>query len=236
MTFLNDFWKKYKPPVTNKDWKDAMTDETLTADEAPHELRFSNPKQLLSQEPAASKSTHTPNHTSICCPNCQSTHLKQVVQLISPLSYKHHYRCLDCDTEFNDQSGTAFEKPLPPLNVWMQCWYLMGCTESLSYIANTLNLDLGLIEFMVRQLQKTFNATKPVIHLLDFEEWDKNTSEMQKQLKEDLIKHYEALNANIATTPWDTSEFRRQQNLRRTLNASTAPPSPTLPPSKGKRF
>ena len=72
MTFLNDFWKKYKPPVINKDWKDAMADETLTADETPHELRFSNPKQPPSQELTASKSTNTPNHTSIYCPNCQS--------------------------------------------------------------------------------------------------------------------------------------------------------------------
>jgi hypothetical protein len=199
VTFLSDFWKKFKTPVTSKDWKNTVLQ-------------------------------------TIYCPNCQSTHLKPIVQLISHCAYNHQYRCLNCDIEFNEHPNPSapLEKPLPPLNIWMQCWYLMGCTESLSYIANILHLELALVEFMALQLQKTFNIVKPDIQMLDFEEWDKNTAQIRKQLIEDLIKQEELLNSNIATMPHNTNEFRRQQNLRRTLNANTEPPIPIINYSQQK--
>lgn len=166
---------------------------------------------------------------NIQCPNCQSTHLKRLQQLASKSPHNHRYRCLDCLLEFNDDSETPLEKGAPPLNIWMQCWYLMGCTESLTYIATKLNLDLPTIEYMVRQLQKTFNAQKPLTHFLGYEDWSKQAFELRKQLKEDLLKQYELLDANVATIPKDTTEFRRQQNLRRTLSSTPEPPSsPTI--------
>ncbi len=49
---------------------------------------------------------------------------------------------------------------------------------------------------------------------------------------EDLIKQYELLDANVAITPRDSTEFRRQQNLRRTLEPTLDPTAATRGPGK----
>ncbi len=171
---------------------------------------------------------------NIHCPSCQSTHIQRLAQLPSKSSHNHRYRCLDCQLEFNDDTETPIETGVPPLNVWMQCWYLMGCTDSLSYIAHKLNLDLSLIEVMVLQLQRTFGLEKPLSRFQTSEDWRKQTVHLRAQLQDDLLKQSEQFNANVATAPKDTTEFRRQQNLRRHLSASTHPPSTTTP-SSGKK-
>lgn len=165
---------------------------------------------------------------NIHCPNCLSSNLKRLAQLPNKSPHNYRYHCLNCGYEFDDDSGSPIERGLPPLNIWMQCWYLLGCTDSLSYIASKLGLDLPTIEFMVRQLQKTFNAKQPLTRFLNYEEWSKQSKELRNHLKEDLLKQYERLNANIAGSPKDTSEFRRQQNLRRTLSTEPVPTSTTL--------
>jgi transposase-like protein len=170
----------------------------------------------------------------ITCPSCQSANLVRLAQLPNKSPLNHRYRCLTCGTEFNDDSGTPIEKGVPPINIWMQCWYLMGCTDSLSYIATKLNMDLAIVESMVLQLKKIFNAQKPLTHFLEFEEWNNQAQELRNQLKEDLLKQYEVLDANVSTAPKDTTEFRRQQNLRRTLNSSTST-DPTNPTPRGKK-
>ncbi|MBP9764296.1 MAG: IS1 family transposase [Gammaproteobacteria bacterium] len=165
-------------------------------------------------------------HSNIQCPNCNSINLKRLAQLPSQSPHNHRYRCLECLFEFNDDSGTPLEAGEPPINIWMQCWYLMGCTDSLTYIAAKLNLDLTTIERMAQQLKRIFNAQKPLTHFLGFDTWRKQSEEQFKQLKEDLTKQYELLDANVAITPKDSTEFRRQQNLRRTIE-------PTLDPTAG---
>lgn len=160
-------------------------------------------------------------HINIHCPDCQSTHLKQLAQIMPQSVYNHRYRCLDCGAIFNDDTGTPIAKEIPPLNAWMQCWYLMGCTESLIYIANKLGLDLPTVEHMAQQLQKTFNAKQPLTRFVGFTEWHKQSHALRAQLKEDLLKQYEKLNANVATQPTDTAEFRRQESLRRDPSMKT---------------
>lgn len=191
------------------------------------ELRFSKIKQHLGEPESHETVRHERWPENIQCPNCKSKRLKRLPQTPPHSPDNHRYQCLDCATTFNDDSDTPFEKGIPPLNIWMQCWYLMGCTDSLNYIAAKLNLDIALVEFMTRELKKIFNAQKPLTRFLDFEEWSKQSVRLREQLKEDLLKQYERLNANVATAPKDTAEFRRQQNIRRGLSP-TAPPSPTL--------
>lgn len=189
------------------------------------ELRFSKIKQHLG-DPECHETVRQerwPDH--IRCPQCQATKLKRLAQLPNKNPLNHRYQCLVCQFIFSDDSDTPIEKSLPPINIWMQCWYLMGCTESLSYIATKLGLDLGMVEYMVNQLQKIFNAQKPLTRFVDQKEWNKQAYQLKEQLKEDLLKQYERLNANVATAPKDTTEFRRQQNLRRDLTSTTAPPS-----------
>lgn len=190
-------------------------------EEAPG-LRFSKINQHLGT-PETYETVRHERWQEICCPKCKSTHLKRIAQVPPQSSHNHRYHCLDCDTVFNDDTGTPLARGLPPLNVWMQCWYLLGCTDSLNYIAAKLGLDLPTVEVMVRQLQKTFNAKQPLVKLKNFEEWSKQSQPLRVQLKHDLLEQYERLNANIATVPKDTAEHRRQENLRRDPSLSTPP-------------
>jgi transposase-like protein len=199
------------------------------------ELRFTSIKKHLGTPESHETVRQERWHINIHCPNCRSTQLKRLAQIPSKSSHNHRYQCLDCGFEFNDDTGTPMEKGLPPINIWMQCWYLMGCTDSINFIAAKLNLDISVVEMMMRQLQKTFQAQKPLTHFLGFDEWSEQSQALQKQLREDLLRQFEVLNANVATTPKDTGEFRRQQNLRRTLTATTEPPSPSNSPGKRRK-
>jgi transposase-like protein len=171
-------------------------------------------------------------YPDIYCPNCASTNLKRLAQLPSQSPHNHRYRCLACLLEFNDDSGTPIEMGQPPVNIWIQCWYLMGCTDSLTYIAAKLNLDLATVERMAQQLKNIFKTQKPLTHFLDFDTWREKSEDQFKQLKEDLIKQYELLDANVAIAPKDSTEFRRQQNLRRTLTPTLDPSAATRGPGK----
>lgn len=189
------------------------------------ELRFTQIKQNLG--PSESHETVRQERwpEDIYCPSCQSTHLKRLPPLPSQSEHNHRYQCNDCGYIFNDDSGTPIEQGIPPINIWMQCWYLMGCTDSISYIANKLGLDLATIEMMVDRLQKTFLAKKPLTRSTSFDEWTKQSQHLRTQLKEDLLREYELLNANVATVPKDTAEYRRQLNIRRELTPTITPPS-----------
>jgi transposase-like protein len=189
------------------------------------EMRFSKIMQFLNEPECHETFRQERWPTDIHCPSCHSTNLKRVAGLPTHKAYNHRYHCLECDTIFNDDSGTAMEQGLPPLNIWMHCWYLMGCTESLSYIAKKLGLDLAMIEFMALQLQKTFRAKQPLTRSMGFTEWSKQSQQLRHQLTEDLLHEYERLNANTATAPKDTAEHRRQLILRRELKPSITPPT-----------
>lgn len=189
------------------------------------DLRFSTIKKHLGPPEAHETVRQERWQPNIHCPDCHSGNLKRLTQTPPQSPYKHRYRCLECGLVFNDDTGTPLEQNVPPLSIWMQCWYLMGCTESLSYIATKLNLDLNVIEYMAEQLRIVFKASHPLTRLIDYEEWSKQSNNLRAQLKEDLLKQYERLSADIATIPKDTSEFRRQQNLRRDLVSTTAPPT-----------
>lgn len=193
-------------------------------------LRFTTVKQPLAPAEGQQQKTSTQEQKAVevYCPKCQSTHLKQLPQTSLQSPYAHRYRCLDCGTEFTEDGDNPIGR-VPPLNIWMQCWYLIGRTDSLSYIASQLGLDLAVVEIMIDQLRKTFNIQQPQTQFIEYEEWSKQSQDLRVQLKEDLLRDYERLNANIATVPKDTAEHRRQLNLRRDLTSTTAPPSPKGP-------
>lgn len=170
-------------------------------------------------------------YEGVSCPSCHSLQIKRIAQLSSQSADNHRYQCLACGLEFNDDSGTPLETGVPPLHIWMQCWYLMGCTDSFSYIAHQLHLDLAVVEVMINQLKEMFHAQKPLTQFSPDENLDEQIKTFQTRLKEDLLKKHESLDANIATPPKDTREFRRQQTLRRSLNTDpeALTPFPTTP-------
>lgn len=185
------------------------------------ELRFSKIQKHLGIPECYETIRQERWYINIHCPDCLSTQLKRLAQIQPQSLYNHRYRCLDCSAIFNDDTGTPIDQNIPPLKIWMQCWYLMGCTDSLSYIANKLGLPLSTIEQMSRQLQKTFNAKQPLTRFVGFTEWHKQSQHLREQLKDDLLRQYEKLNANVATAPKDTAEFRRQESLRRDPSMKT---------------
>ncbi len=200
-----------------------LKDLSASVPEKKPEMRFLSLKRL--NESVAHEGFRQDRwHSNIHCPNCRSTYLRRLPQVPTKSHHNHRYQCLACGMFFSDDTGTPMEQGLPPLQIWMQCWYLLGFTDSLSFIANKLGLDIPTVEFMVRQLRQTFHAQQPQIDM-DYIDWNKQSDHLRAQLKEDLMKQYERLNANIATAPKDTAEFRRQKNIRDDLDTKPSPPS-----------
>ncbi len=168
--------------------------------------------------------------TGVQCTDCHSSHVRRLPQ--SPLAseHNHRYRCLDCRLEFNDDEGIAGgdSEGTSSLSVWMQCWYLMGCTDSLSYIAHCLGLDLHHVEWMVQRLKSLLGHYATPKTNLEIETAEAQSETLGERLKAALLSHDEILDANIATVPTDTGEYRRQQHLRRHLSASTEPVTPNV--------
>jgi len=186
------------------------------------ELRFSKIKQYLGEPECHETVRRERWRIQIECPKCKSINLKRITQLSSKTPLNHRYRCLECDTIFNDDSDTPFESEVPSLNIWMQCWYLMGCTESHRYIANKLNLDITTVEWMIQRLQKTFGTKQPLLEPLGASQWNKQAQHLLAQLKNDLKREYD----DSDQEPQDTSEHRKKINRRRQLRSSTEPRSP----------
>ena len=163
--------------------------------------------------------------TGVHCTGCHSNNIRRLPQLPLDSEHNHRYRCLDCRLEFNDDDGIVGGDTGDDasISVWMQCWYLMGCTDSLSYIAHCLGLDLHHVEWMIQRLKTILGTyTSPKINL-DTEADEAQNKALSEQLRAELQAHYEALDANVSTVPQDTGEYRRQQHLRHHLIGSTEP-------------
>lgn len=167
------------------------------------------------------------------CIDCHSRNLRRLPQRPTDSEHNHRYRCLDCRLEFNDDDGVVTGGAIDqPLNTWMQCWYLMGCTDSLNYIAHCLGVDLHIVEWMVQRLRTLFQLNAPSRQAL------KKADDQQHNLllhgKPDLLASYEALNANITTVPIDTTEHDRQRRVRLHGTADTNINNPKLGSPKRK--
>lgn len=149
-------------------------------------------------------------HGKVICPNCNSKNIK----LLSTKEYK--YLCLECQENFNDATGTPLETGTPPLSTWMFCWYLLGCTDSLQYIAAKLGLDLATVELMVRQMQKMFKSQQPLTNFMTFEEWSlKHGKSYKERIKHEMHKQQELHTGENPNAPKDTAEYRRQKERAR---------------------
>ncbi|MDB6096360.1 MAG: transposase [Francisellaceae bacterium] len=160
----------------------------------------------------------------ITCPYCASNEIMKIASHNFNIASYYHYQCQVCGAEFNDSTGSPFEKGVPPLQVWMQCWYLMACTNSINYISSKLQLDRVTVEQMMAHLQKFFQADKPLDKLENVEQSAEKTGFNTIQNKEDILKQYQRLNADTSTQPVDTAEHRRQQRIRRNPKGGTKPP------------
>jgi transposase-like protein len=75
----------------------------------------------------------------VACPSCASTQvIKRGWDDTEPA--RQCYACHDCDTRFDDLTGTIFAGHHQPLNVWLLCLYCMGLNVSNEQIAHELSL------------------------------------------------------------------------------------------------
>lgn len=187
------------------------------------ELRFNQIRTHLGEPECHQTVREERWHPSVFCPYCESTNVKRLDPAEQKSRYNFRYQCVSCSKKFNDDSETPFEGGFPPLEVWMQVWYLVGCTTSLPYIAAKLNLDPQLVQQMINQLQKVFNAKQPLTKFLKYEEWAKQAGHYKKAIKEHIMKKGDLLKGYSVTQPGDTAEYRRQKERRE--RPSTSPRS-----------
>jgi len=150
---------------------------------------------------------------AITCPTCTSLLIKKLKKVKAGTSYKYEYQCLSCGETFLDDSGTCMEGGALPIQIWMQCWYLAGCTNSITYIASKLGLEERVVKQMVNQLQKLFQADKPFTRTLEFKDWAKQAQHLEKKIK-GMMKKKKDLMEGLdvgGTQPSDTAEYRRQK-------------------------
>ncbi len=155
-------------------------------------------------------------HGTVICIYCHSKNVKRVAKQQQKSEHNHRYLCLDCGETFNDDSETQIEIGVPPLNSWMLCWYLLGCTNSLNYIAAKLGLSMATIEMMVHHMQKLFKAEQPLKHMLSFEEWSAQHGIKYKPVIEAAIAKQTVLHGmDITGVAKDTGEYRRMKDRAR---------------------
>ena len=189
------------------------------------EIRFSKIDEKLGEAECHETVREERWKEKIICPYCEADDIKRLPIETQKSPFNYRYLCLSCDSKFNDDSETPFEQGVPPLKTWMQCWYLVGCTNSYQYIAAKLGLELALVERMINQLQKLFKAKQPLNkNVSNFDEWSKQNSELyEKKLQQAIQSKKVLLTGETTQNPTDTGEYRRQQERRRDVSKVTPP-------------
>lgn len=78
---------------------------------------------------------------------------------------RQRYRCKDCDSRFDDLTGTVLAGHHQPLRVWVLCLYFMGLNLSNRQIAQELDLSVSDVQAMTEQLRAGLTAKLPPVSL-----------------------------------------------------------------------
>ena len=95
----------------------------------------------------------------ISCPHCDSTAINKRGR-DDRQQERQRYECRDCQRQFDDLTGTIFEKHQQPLRVWVLCLYFMGLNLSNQQIALELGLNKDDVQAMTSQLREGIVAKK----------------------------------------------------------------------------
>lgn len=152
-------------------------------------------------------------HGKVTCPFCSSNEIKRLSLEEQTSKENYKYLCLACKQTFNDDSATKIESGVPPLHTWMFCWYLLGSTNSIQFIANKLGLSVTTVEMMIQHMQRLFKANEPMKHFMSFDEWSLKVGKSYKvALQEALAKQVERFRGFSVGQEMDTAEVRKQKN------------------------
>jgi len=194
------------------------------------DARFNEIKDIVSEAEYYQTVREERWQPTVYCPNCHSTNIQVLAkeQQIAPHNFR--YLCLMCRSRFNDDTKAPFEFSMPPLDVWIQCWFLLGCSNSLEYVAAKLNLDISIVKQMVKELQDTFKVKQPLTRTMSYEEWSRQYSQtFVHRVKEEILgrkRNVELHHGEATGQPKDTAELKRQKQRK---------VSQKIPP-KNKRF
>lgn len=170
-------------------------------------------EQLLGPAEAGETLRQERWHGQVQCPYCKSQNVKRLALEEQKDKHIYKYRCLDCSETFNDDSETKLDADVPSLHTWMFCWYLLGCTTSVQYIAAKLGLSVATVELMIQHMQRIFKANEPLKHLLPFDQWYATHGKGYKTaMQEALAKQVERFRGFSVGQEADTAEVRRQKN------------------------
>lgn len=197
--------------------------------ESSPEIRFSKIQEQMNEAVCHETIRQERFNPTIYCPYCYATNVERLAYAHQISEHNYRYECLNCGEYFNDDSDTPFEQDNPPLHIWMQVWYLIGCTSSYQYIASKLNMDLATVEHMILQLQRTFKVTRPLTKFKSFEEWEQKLGLLyKKKIKGMMAKRKDLLAGESTEQPSDTAEHRKQRDKRRdpTKSPRTSPNKP----------
>jgi transposase-like protein len=98
------------------------------------------------------------------CPQCGSA---DVVRNGRDDTQRHRQRywCKECDSRFDDLTGTVLAGHHQPLRVWVLCLYFMGLNLSNRQIAQELDLSVSEVQTMTAQLRTGLTAKIPPVIL-----------------------------------------------------------------------
>jgi len=214
-TRINEYLKLY-PGVNPKVIRNLIELKDITRDptQATPDSAYEGIKSRLGDDETGETLRQERWRKHVHCIKCKSKNVKRLAETEQQARNNYRYKCQDCGEMFSDDSDSAMEKGTPPLYSWMFCWYLLGCTNSLQYIANKLNLDVVTIDMMVAHMQKLFKAKQPLNHFLTFDEFLRHGESHKVRLKESLAKKEEMLRGYSLGAAKDQHEVDRQTKNR----------------------
>src|SRR6187549_1537950 len=85
------------------------------------------------------------------CPHCDTSVARHGHD--DTQRHRQRYRCKQCQSRFDDLTGTVLAGRHQPLRVWLLCLYLMGLNLSNRQIAQELDLGETEVQAMTEQLR-----------------------------------------------------------------------------------
>jgi hypothetical protein len=123
------------------------------------------------------------------------------LDLIHHLNFKN-----TISVDLEDKSEHHYSRP----QILLHLWCLLGCTDSLEYIANYLELSIAEVKELICDLHNTFSIDSLVSRIQGYYEQNKHIRESPE-----LYKRSELLGIEPILEPKDTGEARKQRLQRR---------------------
>jgi transposase-like protein len=98
------------------------------------------------------------------CPHCDSASVARHGH-DDTQRHRQRYRCKQCQSRFDDLTGTVLAGRHQPLRVWLLCLYFLGLNLSNRQIAHELDLNEDDVQAMTEQVRSGLVAKMPAVRL-----------------------------------------------------------------------